>query len=52
MWSTSTGQPEGKPVNGPVEAIFDATHLPIQLGGGIRDLDTIAMWLPRRASTA
>lgn len=39
---------EGKPVNGPaVEAIFDATHLPVQLGGGIRDLDTIAMWLEK-----
>lgn len=39
---------EGKPVNGPaVEAIFDATHLPMQLGGGIRDLDTIAMWLEK-----
>lgn len=39
---------EGKPVNGPaVEAIFDAVHLPIQLGGGIRDLDTIAMWLDK-----
>jgi len=39
---------EGKPVNGAaVEAIFDAVHLPIQLGGGIRDLDTIAMWLDK-----
>ena len=39
---------EGKPVNGPaVEAIFEAVHLPIQLGGGIRDLDTIAMWLDK-----
>ncbi|MEZ5873841.1 MAG: 1-(5-phosphoribosyl)-5-[(5-phosphoribosylamino)methylideneamino]imidazole-4-carboxamide isomerase [Hyphomicrobiales bacterium] len=39
---------EGKPVNGAaVEAIFAATHLPIQLGGGIRDLDTIAMWLDK-----
>src|SRR5690606_3808004 len=37
---------EGKPVNGAaVEAIFDAVHLPIQLGGGIRNLDTIALWL-------
>ncbi len=37
---------EGKPVNGPaVEAIFATIHLPIQLGGGIRDIDTIAMWL-------
>ncbi len=39
---------EGKPVNGAaVEAIFAAVHLPIQLGGGIRDLDTIAMWLDK-----
>jgi phosphoribosylformimino-5-aminoimidazole carboxamide ribotide isomerase len=39
---------EGKPVNGAaVDAIFAATHLPIQLGGGIRDLDTIAMWLDK-----
>ena len=39
---------EGKPVNGPaVEAIFDAIHLPIQLGGGIRDIDTIAVWLDK-----
>jgi len=39
---------EGKPVNGPaVEAIFEAVHLPIQLGGGIRDLDTIVMWLDK-----
>ena len=37
---------EGKPVNGPaVEAILEAIALPIQLGGGIRDLKTIAMWL-------
>ena len=39
---------EGKPVNGAaIEAIFAATHLPIQLGGGIRDLDTIASWLDK-----
>ncbi|BAQ15771.1 1-(5-phosphoribosyl)-5-[(5-phosphoribosylamino)methylideneamino]imidazole-4-carboxamide isomerase [Methyloceanibacter caenitepidi] len=39
---------EGKPVNGPaVEAIFAASHLPIQLGGGIRDIDTIADWLDK-----
>jgi phosphoribosylformimino-5-aminoimidazole carboxamide ribotide isomerase len=39
---------EGKPVNGPaVEAIFAASHLPIQLGGGIRDIDTIANWLDK-----
>ncbi len=39
---------EGKPVNGAaVEGIFQATHLPIQLGGGIRDLDTITNWLDK-----
>jgi len=36
----------GKPVNGAaVEAILAATDLPTQLGGGIRDLATIEMWL-------
>jgi phosphoribosylformimino-5-aminoimidazole carboxamide ribotide isomerase len=39
---------EGEPMNGrAVEAIFEATHLPMQLGGGIRDIDTIAMWLEK-----
>jgi phosphoribosylformimino-5-aminoimidazole carboxamide ribotide isomerase len=39
---------QGKPVNGAaVEAIFDAVHVPIQLGGGIRDIDTIAAWLDK-----
>jgi phosphoribosylformimino-5-aminoimidazole carboxamide ribotide isomerase len=39
---------EGRPVNGAaVQAIFDAVHLPIQLGGGIRDLDTIITWLDK-----
>jgi phosphoribosylformimino-5-aminoimidazole carboxamide ribotide isomerase len=39
---------EGKPVNAEaIDAIFDATHLPIQLGGGIRDIDTIAAWLDK-----
>ena len=37
---------EGKPVNEKaVEDILHAVHIPIQLGGGIRDLDTIVMWL-------
>ena len=36
----------GKPVNGAaVEAILGATAIPAQLGGGIRDLATIEMWL-------
>ena len=38
----------GRPVNEiAVEAIFDAVHIPIQLGGGIRDLDTIVTWLEK-----
>ncbi len=38
----------GKPVNGDaVQAILDAVHIPVQLGGGIRDLDTVAAWLDR-----
>ena len=36
----------GEPVNGDaVRAILSATGIPAQLGGGIRDMDTIAMWL-------
>jgi phosphoribosylformimino-5-aminoimidazole carboxamide ribotide isomerase len=36
----------GRPVNGPaVEAILGAVAIPMQLGGGIRDLATIEMWL-------
>ena len=38
----------GKPVNGAaVEAILAATSIPAQLGGGIRDMATIEMWLTR-----
>jgi len=38
----------GKPVNGAaVEAMRRAIKLPIQLGGGIRDLATIEAWLTR-----
>jgi len=37
---------EGKPVNAdPVRAILDAVDVPVQLGGGIRDLETIEFWL-------
>lgn len=37
---------EGKPVNaGAVEDILGAISIPAQLGGGIRDLATIEMWL-------
>jgi phosphoribosylformimino-5-aminoimidazole carboxamide ribotide isomerase len=39
---------EGHPVNGDaVEAILAAVQLPVQLGGGIRDLATIEFWLER-----
>lgn len=38
----------GQPVNGAaVEAILAASRLPIQLGGGIRDIATIEGWLGR-----
>ncbi len=39
---------EGKPVNAtPVEAILAAVNIPVQLGGGIRDMTTIGAWLER-----
>jgi len=42
---------EGKPVNAAaVEAILAATDVPAQLGGGIRDLKTIEMWLEKGIS--
>src|SRR4029079_15896139 len=38
----------GRPVNGAAgEAIMAAIHIPVQLGGGIRDLDTIVAWLDK-----
>ncbi len=38
----------GRPVNGAaVEAILAGITIPVQLGGGIRDIETIAMWLDR-----
>ncbi len=38
----------GKPVNGAaVEAILATTDIPAQLGGGIRDMNTIEMWLSK-----
>lgn len=41
----------GKPVNGEaVEAILKRVSIPLQLGGGIRDLATIAMWLEKGVS--
>jgi phosphoribosylformimino-5-aminoimidazole carboxamide ribotide isomerase len=42
---------EGHPVNGDaVEAILEAVSIPVQLGGGIRDFDTIEMWLSKGVS--
>ncbi|MCR9214180.1 MAG: 1-(5-phosphoribosyl)-5-[(5-phosphoribosylamino)methylideneamino]imidazole-4-carboxamide isomerase [Proteobacteria bacterium] len=39
---------EGKPVNAAaVESILAATKLPTQLGGGIRDIETIELWLEK-----
>ena len=38
----------GKPINArAVEAIVDAVDIPVQLGGGIRTLETIENWLDR-----
>ena len=38
----------GAPVNGAaVEAILAETSVPAQLGGGIRDMETIAMWIDK-----
>ena len=38
----------GRPVNErAVQSIFDAVHISIQVGGGIRDLDTIVTWLDK-----
>ncbi len=42
---------EGRPVNASaVESILAATDVPAQLGGGIRDLATIEMWLDKGIS--
>ncbi|MEJ6389125.1 1-(5-phosphoribosyl)-5-[(5-phosphoribosylamino)methylideneamino]imidazole-4-carboxamide isomerase [Gymnodinialimonas ulvae] len=41
----------GTPVNGAaVEAILSATDVPTQLGGGIRDMQTIEMWIAKGIS--
>jgi len=38
----------GKPINvAAVEAIISATDMPLQLGGGIRDIDTVETWLDK-----
>jgi phosphoribosylformimino-5-aminoimidazole carboxamide ribotide isomerase len=42
---------EGKPVNGAaVDAILAAISMPVQLGGGIRDMATIEAWLTKGIS--
>lgn len=39
---------EGKPVNaGAVQNILDQARVPVELGGGIRDMQTIEFWLER-----
>ena len=39
---------EGRPVNGSaVDAILRSISIPVELGGGIRDRETIAMWLEK-----
>jgi len=39
---------EGKPVNSDaVDAILQAVNVPLELGGGIRDMKTIEFWLKR-----
>src|SRR4051794_33542723 len=38
----------GKPINtAAVEGIIEATDMPLQLGGGIRDIDTVEAWLDK-----
>jgi phosphoribosylformimino-5-aminoimidazole carboxamide ribotide isomerase len=38
----------GRPVNAAaVKSILDALDIPVELGGGIRDLETVAFWLDR-----
>ncbi len=45
------GAMEGRSVNGPaVEAIVGAVKIPVQLGGGIRDMAAIDYWLGRRVA--
>lgn len=42
------GAIEGHPVNDKaVEDVLSEIKIPVQLGGGIRDLDTISMWLDK-----
>ena len=45
------GAVEGRPVNGEaVDAILSAVDLPVQLGGGIRTIETVAHWIERGVS--
>ncbi len=45
------GAVAGRPVNDrSIAAILGAVDLPVQLGGGIRDLETIELWLERGVS--
>jgi phosphoribosylformimino-5-aminoimidazole carboxamide ribotide isomerase len=38
----------GRPVNADaVDAILAAMHIPVQFGGGVRDLDTVVTWLDK-----
>jgi phosphoribosylformimino-5-aminoimidazole carboxamide ribotide isomerase len=38
----------GKPINAAaVECILEAVRIPVQLGGGIRDIDTVGAWLDK-----
>lgn len=40
------GAREGRPVNGDaVRAIIEAVSVPVQVAGGVRDLDAVARWL-------
>ncbi len=42
------GAVEGEPVNSAaVDAILNAVSIPVQLGGGIRDMETVKYWLGR-----
>jgi phosphoribosylformimino-5-aminoimidazole carboxamide ribotide isomerase len=41
----------GRPVNGAaVRAVIDAVDIPVQIGGGIRDLERIGDWLDKGAA--
>ena len=47
-FSRSKWRLSGKPINAEaVEEILQNCNIPIQLGGGIRNLETIEMWLSK-----